>query len=299
MKYSARVLFTGALISNLSLIGCGNAGSGSSTSAVDPVEASVESAATVVSGVADDQAGSSYAMRTEVPKPSIWALIRPLQAYADDCTRAINAACVSGDKSATFNACDVPGTRRTFSGSVDLKFSDPACSMAVNGNTVTRTYGLSMIGARDGVYTLKSDTETDYLGASYGGGGRLTKTVAGWDMDILGRHASFSRNSHELINISVRTLSPVSISGGLNRSSRVVNGGSIQVNHNLAGFTAVFSPSNLAWSANCCHPVSGTLNVVYSGSKTGNATVTFNGCGTANVANAGGASSAIALSYCE
>jgi len=77
-----------------------------------------------------------------------------------------------------------------------------------------------------------------------------------------------------------------------------MNGGSLEVNHNLAGFTAIFTPSNLQWSAGCCHPVAGSLAVTYSGSKTGTATVSFNGCGSATV-NQDGQSQAVEFSYCE
>jgi hypothetical protein len=118
-------------------------------------------------------------------------------------------------------------------------------------------------------------------------------------MDLHGKHHSFvGRRGREVYNVSLRTLQPIVITGGLSRANRLVNSGQIEVNHNLAKFTALITPSNIQWSSDCCHPVSGSLSVTYSGSKTGTSTVTFQGCGSAQV-NDNGQSEDIELSYCE
>lgn len=259
-------------------------------------ESAVEAGITVVSGMADEQSGASLALRSE-KRASPWAMLLP-EAVAANCTRAVSSTCSSGVRGVVYGDCAVPGTLRTLSGRVDLTYSQANCSLAVTNDTVTREYNVEISGPRGGVYTLSSANATDYNGQTYGGGGELTKTAGGWEIDILGRHARFDRNGNNWMNVSVRTLTPLQVTGGLGRASRTVNGGQLQVNHNIAKFTAVFTPSNLQWTASCCHPTSGQLGVTYSGSKTGSATVTFNGCGSAELSE-GGQTSTISLSYCE
>ena len=61
---------------------------------VDPVEASVESGLTMISGMADEQANTTYALFSKPEAPSIWKLVLGEKAYAATCARAYNAACV-------------------------------------------------------------------------------------------------------------------------------------------------------------------------------------------------------------
>lgn len=265
---------------------------------VDPVEASVESGVSMISGMSDEQAGTSYAFQSQKIPTSIWEVLLGEKAYAATCTRALYASCNSGVRTASFNQCDVSGSSATLYGDVTLTYSDAACGLSSNGNTVTRTYNIEINGPRGGKIAHSSDNRSDYRGTSYGGGGRLTKTVSGWGLDILGRNSVLTFRGRSIFDVSVRTLSQVSISGSLSRASRLVTGGQIEVNHNMAGFTSVITPSNLQWSNSCCYPVSGSLSVSYSGSKTGSATVTFSGCGSASV-NQGGQVSSVNMSYCE
>lgn len=272
----------------------------SSMGSVDPVEASIESGMTMVSGMADDQAGSSYAqMSSASGKASIWEVMLGVsKAWAESCARAYWQTCNNGLKAVTYHGCSVNGTARTLSGSVQLSYSHMSCSLTNNGDSVTRTYDLDIAGPRGGVISHQSAVASDYRGANYGGGGRLTKTNAGWDLEILGRHTQLSFRDHEIFNISVRTLAPLQVSGALSRSGRMISSGQLEVNHNLSGFTSVLTPANLQWTASCCHPTSGSLSIVYSGAKSGSATVTFQGCGAATV-DEGGQSKQIELSYCD
>lgn len=269
------------------------------SSDVDPVEASVESGITMISGMADEQVGASLAYRAPETRPTVWASLLGSQAWAADCTRAYYSSCISGVKNANYNQCSISGTSRQLTGNVALTYSDMSCGLSSNGDTVTRTYSLKINGPRGGEVEHSSDSQTDYRnGSAYGGGGRLTKTSTGWQLDILGRHTTLKFSGRELFDVSIRTLSPLSVSGGLNRASRVVQGGQLEVNHNIAKFTTTITPSNLQWSAACCHPTSGSLSMSFSGTKTGSASVTFNGCGSATV-DQGGQTSTIQLSYCE
>lgn len=269
----------------------------SADSSPGETESAVEAGLTVVSGMMDEQANASLALSSERVRNSPWALLLP-EAFAANCSRAVANTCSSGVRSALYDDCAVAGTLRTLNGQVDLTYSQAACTLASNGDSVTRVYNVTVNGPRGGSYTLSSHSATDYTGATYGGGGVLTKTSAGWNVQILGRHSSFTLGGRERMSVSVRTLSDLQVTGGISRASRTVSGGQLQVNHNRAGFTAVFAPSNLQWSSSCCHPTSGQLAVTYSGSKTGSATVTFNGCGSASLSESGQTTS-LALSYCE
>lgn len=268
---------------------------------VDPVEASVESGLTMISAVADEESGSSLALKTnaEEMRPNyVQLLLVGEKAYAASCWRPYYSPCVDGLKTADYDNCGIPNTSRTVDGQAALAYSQLNCSLASEGDTVQRTYGLAITGPRGGVVSLTSANQADYRGISYGGGGRLTKVSGGYELDVLGRHTSFVYRSRSIYSTSVRTLAPISVTGGLARATRRMTGGQLEVNHNIAGFTALFTASNLGWSSNCCHPTSGSLSVTYSGSRNGGATVTFSGCGTATV-DQGGQQSTLQMSYCE
>ena len=261
---------------------------------VDPTTAAVESATTLVSGVADDQSGSSFAVRTPSWKQQA---ILPI-AFASGCSRAVYNTCQSGVKTETYSSC-VPGLSNfTLNGSVTLTYSNSTCDLSAVGSYVTRTYDLDLSGPHGGELSVSSATQSDYRGTSYGGGGKLTVTNTGWNLEILGKRKVLSFKNEKLFDVSVRTTAPLVVTGSLSRGSRVINSGQLEVNHNVAGFTGLFVAQNLQWSNACCHPISGSFNVTWSGTKTGSATVTFQGCGQASV-NENGQTRNIELSYCE
>ena len=296
MNRKLQILTLSLVLLNLSA--CNKKTEESSTS-VDPTEAAVETGINMISGMSDDQTGAIVAFRSEVDKVSIWSMLLGSQAQADTCPRAYYASCSNGIKSANYNGCTGSSGLISLSGSVNLNYSHMSCTLASNGDSVTRTYDLKFVGPRGGNVSHSSSTASDYRGTSYGGGGKITQTALGWDMDILGRHTSFvSGRGKELFNVSVRTLSSLKLTGSLSRSGRSVNSGQLEVNHNLAGFTAVLTMANLQWSSACCHPTSGTINIAYSGSKTGSAVLTFGSCGSASIVQ-NGQSQSVALNYCE
>ncbi len=220
------------------------------------------------------------------------------KAYASACWRPYYSPCVTGVKQADYNNCEIPNTTRTMDGQASLAYSQPNCSLSTDGDTVQRTYALAITGPRGGIVSLSSASKSDYRGLSFGGGGKLTKVTGGHELAVQGRHTTFTYKGKPLYSTSVRTLAPITVTGGLARANRHMTGGQLEVNHNIAQFTAVFTASNLGWSSNCCHPTSGSLNVTYSGSRNGSATVTFLGCGTATV-DQGGQLSTLQMSYCE
>ncbi len=267
---------------------------------VDPVELSVESGLTMLGGIADDQTSSGYAInqKSQSGVSPLWSILLGPSAVADNCLRAYQSVCSSGLKSATYDGCNPAGTNLSISGQVQLSYSHSSCTLTTDGDSVTRSYSLSMSGPRGGVLTHTSELGTDYKGQTYGGGGKVTLAGGGWNIDILGRHSELSIRGQKIMSISTRTTAPVAVTGSLSRIARIMNGGQVEVSHNLAKFSTTMVPQNLRWSANCCHPTSGSINMTFSGSKAGSATVTFQGCGSAQV-DRDGQTSLIELSYCE
>lgn len=295
MNYLHKCLISGMVLSLL-VTACGkkNAEESSDSFTVDSTEASIESAITVVSGVVDDQNGSSFA-KAESYKPFFLNLIQPT-AVASACGRAVSNVCSSGVKSQIYSSCN-PNALVSIDGEVELTYSQSNCSMSSVGDQVVRTYDLTFSGPRGGSISHTSDVQTDYRGTSYGGGGVLTKETSGYEVDILGRHTQLSYRGTTYVDASVRTLSPLVINQ-LSRNGRIWSSGQIEVNHNLAQFTSVIQASNIQWSSSCCHPVSGTLSVTFSGSKSGSASVTFNSCGSGTI-NENGQTKDFSISYCE
>ncbi len=266
---------------------------------VDPDEAAVESSLATIGALADEQIGESYARWQAQPTPIevVQRLILP-QAHAESlCQRAIYASCNSGVRRADYSSCAIT-LRSNLEGYVQLQYSQASCSLSGIGDSVTRTYDLQLSGPRGGVARVSSATAADYRNQSYGGGGTLARTASGHSVQVNGKHLELSFRGRPLYNVSVRTLANLGLSGGLSRSGRTLDGGQLEVNHNLAGFTAVYEPHNVQWSGSCCYPSSGSIDVTYSGARTGSATLTFLSCGLAQLVN-GTETKTIQMNYCE
>ena len=255
------------------------------------LNSSVEGGITSVNAVIDEQAGASFAA-SEKPSPYFYAemlfeQILP-KAYAVSCARAFDQACNNGVKQIAFASCDLPRGFK-FSGRIQMDYNTTSCSMSNTGDQVVRTFDYDISGPYGGaVLAVTSD----------GGGGRLTKTAPGWTAEILGKHKVLTFRGKQKMNLNISTPSPINITGSLQRNGRVVDGGSYQVVNNLAGFTALYEPHNLTYTSACCHPISGTLNVTFTGLVIGTGSVTFNGCGSATL-NRNGVDQEIELNYCE
>lgn len=271
---------------------------------LDTVETSVESGVTAISAVADDQAGSNLAsgqlLRTQDYVAKIWQQLVP-QAWADSCSRPIFELCiptVSGsERSAVYASCPL-ARGASLSGWAKLTYTDANCQVDV-GDQVNRTFDLNISGVYGGQLSISSQSQTDYRGITYGGGGLLERLTANaWSLAVLGKRKVLTYAGKTRFDVSVRTTSPVGLYNTLSRSGRVIDGGQFEVNHNRAKFTATYVPQNLAYSGSCCHPISGKLLVNYAGSVTGSAEVEFNGCGSATLTK-DGLSRSVDLNYCE
>lgn len=195
------------------------------------------------------------------------------------------APCKEGSREASYNNCTPSFSSGLLSGVVQLDYSDSQCSTATKGNSVHRTFDLIYTTERGFRFDVSSESHSTYDGRSLGGGSRLTVGEGGYELEILGRHNKiFGPAGRLLFDFSISTTAPVSILGGLAREHRVLDGGEIAIDHNLARFTTQLRPQQLAWSKDCCYPVSGGLEIEYSGSRSGKGVVTFLGCESAQIA---------------
>ncbi len=249
-----------------------------------------------ISSTLDDQAASSFAAFYNKSR-SIWmTLLTPAQAAS--CMRTRSATCTDGVRSVEWSDCEIGNSSRLLNGEAALNYSDANCSLDNEGAYVIRTMNRQVSGLRGAIFLLSSEEDSDYMEQSYGGGGKITRTASGWELEILGKHHQIMKNNRVRADVSVRTLSPFVISGGLERSSRLIESGRLQMNHNRARYTAVYEVSNLEYSSDCSLPVSGEMTGTYTGSINGSAQIEFNGCEQVTITE-NGASSDLTLESVE
>ncbi|MBX9768683.1 MAG: hypothetical protein K2X47_15520 [Bdellovibrionales bacterium] len=254
----------------------------------------IENAVNSFGSMADDASGQTAMGVASAEQLSA----QSMKALSGTCSGvAAFAACQQGARKASYDGCAVPFSNgMTALGSVDLNYSDVSCSMANVGDQVNRTFDMTY--QKNGFKVLVSSAaKADYRGGSaYGGGGKLIRTNAGWTAEQSGRHTKLIGPAGVTrLDISVKTLQPVQITGSLSRESRVINSGEIEVNHNLAEKSVVFSFNNLTYSQQCCYPVSGSLS--RSGDY-GSGTVEFLSCGQVRITSSEGVRE-IPLKACE
>jgi hypothetical protein len=249
----------------------------------EELSSSIEDAVTTISALLDDQQGESYALSQPKSLPQWMNEIVIPKALASSCLRPVHLACEDGRKTSSLVQCTLGHPQVQTNGHIQLAYSQSSCSLEQVGEQVHRTYDLEYMGPYGGRLHISSENQIDYRGQTIGGGSQLVRTEDGFQLTILGRNKTLIRNGRVLRSRSLRTLTPLEITGGLSRAQRRVNRGQLEVIHNLAGFTATYQADNLQWTSSCCHPVAGQLNVEYEGAKQGLALVQFQGCGQAQL----------------
>jgi len=185
-------------------------------------------------------------------------------------------------KGVKYDSCLLPGTKIIATGFVKLEYNNATCSMLEDGNEVNRTYLVALDHVRRGSLLLTTTPTTNYLGDELSGGGTLLNTAEGWQIEVLGNNRKFiDRFGRLRADVSVQTENPIEVTGTLSKKDRTVNGGALLVHHNKAKFTVAYTPEDLHWQEGCKCPVSGALNIEYSGSKNGTGKITFPECGVA------------------
>lgn len=246
-----------------------------------------------VSSAIDEQTGENLLASN---KPSFIDLIIQ-KAYAASCSRAVVQNCSNAKRTLEYNGCQI--NNRVYQGIVELSYSRLDCSLVDANDTVTRNVSTYIYGAHNGTIVNSSNPFADYRRISYGGGVRLTRLPESvYQLDVLGKHAQVIINTYLAADVSVRTIAPISVTSGLSRTNRTLNGGQMEISHNVFQYTGTMSFNNLRYSSSCCYPVSGSLSVTYSGRREGTSTVTFSGCGVGSVVE-DGSTTAFQMNYCE
>lgn len=282
MKYLILSLFV------FTTIACQENGKSSGPNAGDPLAESLESAVNAVSGASDDAANEAVVAYERSP---LMELLLP-SAHAAACSRALTGA--AGVCTRNVNCEAGP---YVWSGTATLTFANAAsCSFSGIGDTFLREVNFRRSGPRGNLLTT-SEFRTNYLGQSIGGGIQVERTGTGYEIDILGQSKVLTSNRGTTVfDVSVET--PVKlVTNKVIRNARIVSSGTLNVYHNRAGFTAAHTFNNVEWSATCCYPVSGSMNVTLSGSRTESGTVSFNGCG--NVTTTFATTRSFTLANCE
>ncbi len=207
------------------------------------------------------------------------------KAYGDSCWLEGFSTCAAGVETRTLSSCNIGPL--SLNGSVTLTWSDPSCVLVAAGDSVTRT----------GDFTI-----SDYQGAmlsitSPGGGQQLSVNGTGYAYKVLGmKRVATTAGGVTLFDISTSTTADIGVSG-VSRATRVVNGGTLVVEHNILHYGVALTPDELAWTADCNCPVSGSLSGTLSGNASGSYTLEMTGCGTAKL-TVDGKSDSIVLDRC-
>lgn len=195
------------------------------------------------------------------------------RAYAAACaTSAILGACSSNQKIRVFSGCTV-GTA-TFNGNVVLSYSNTGvgnCTMPTAGDYITRNPSLTVTGLRGATLTiLKSGAEGQKVTRQ--GGTSFLFTTDGI------RRVFTNSEGESIFDFTTTTVSGLTVTG-VNRSGRVLNGGTLRILNNKTSESCDISPTNVQWEANCNCPTSGSWTGTCAGGKT--MTLTYGSCGTA------------------
>jgi hypothetical protein len=193
------------------------------------------------------------------------------KAYADSCWLESFSNCTGGVETRTFSDCSIGDL--SLNGTVTLTWSDPSCVLVAAGDSVTRTGDFTISDYQGGALSITSP----------GGGQELTYNGTSYSYAVPGmERVATTASGVKLFDISTSTTTPLGVSG-VSRATRVVNGGTLVVVHNILQYNVALTPDNLAWSADCNCPVSGSLNGVLGGSASGSYTIALTGCGTATL----------------
>ncbi len=264
------------------------------------INESTEDAINSFGALMDDLAGESYAFRAQ--QTNYVALMHELllpKAHAASCDRPFFQTCNAGVKQSNYADCEIGFRNHSLEGDIQLNYSEADCQVNSLSESVARTYNYNIIGVRNGSLNISSDNKNDYRGENYGGGAMLTNVGTDqWELVLNGKHKVLTRNGREIRNISLRSIGALEYQGGLARSNRKLTQGTLEINNNLAAFTATYNAQNLEWSSSCCHPVFGSLSLTYTGSISGTAELAITSCGQGEITR-NGETESVEFSYCE
>lgn len=212
----------------------------------------------------------------------------------------IDKTCVSFQKSIKYQDCRLG--EDTLTGTIELEFNQDDCPFEAVSQTVRRKIDLTRIlksGEKISISHLPTKT---FTGEELAGGERVQKMENSWWYENLGKNIKLTtKENKEILSLTVKTAEPVVIDNGLERGARKLTKGSWIVFNNNEKFRLLMIPKELGFQAECCHPVSGELDIELAGldekSLIEKASLKFNGCGKAGLLK-GGVERAIVLNQC-
>jgi hypothetical protein len=193
------------------------------------------------------------------------------KAQAVACKDTAFTACNgSSQKVRDLSGCTINGA--TFTGDVTLQFSDAACVLNSNGDTVDREPNFTVTGRRGAVLTV----------SKVGNGQRITRGATASDFTFSndGIRRVFTLASRTLFDYTTSTTSDITVTGS-SRSDRVMTGGQLRVTNNDSGVSCNYAPSNVTWTSSCNCATSGSWAGTCSDGKTTSVVIT--GCGTGSI----------------
>ena len=251
-----------------------------------------------LSGISDDLTDETISYQPQNKRPQyftpfyLWnnAYADPTERRKNICDKRANEVeCVGGKRNKVFEACQILESEQLFEGEVSLEFSDSeTCNLEQVGHSVKRTFDYTRRTQFGATIRTFSEERTDFQGNKYGGGTTLSKTQKGYELVIHGKHRTRTTSrTKPRVDVSLKTVSPVVIKGGLFRGQRTLSGGEIVLANNLSEYVVSMKPDDLSYTSSCCYPTSGGVSLEFDGNIEGSGYVQFTSCGEAVVIREG------------
>lgn len=260
---------------------------GDSMASVDEAGGSTNGSFSYNEFEASKKAFARLSAHEAVSKTVLYSALIP-EAQAAACNTVSFSSCASSKMTKIFGGCSL-GLGGSVSGDITLTFSSGTCSMATNGNTVTRVPNFSITGLRGATFevTAISGGQTISRGAS-----------SDFSFSNAGIKRKFTTpKGTVLLDLTTTTSSAITI-GGSSRTSRTMSGGGLVVADNLTSQSCTFTPTNVMWGSPTCNcPTAGRWDGSCTDGKTYR--IDFSStCGQVTL-TASGSSSTVVLDRCQ
>jgi hypothetical protein len=222
----------------------------------------------------------------------------------------VRTTCSSSQDTINWGGCTVVSGLAYMTGSWTEVFNGTSASSClvpiVSGEQVTRTSnGSTIVGPFGGHVETDTDGGTAWDGTVLGSSGTtITNSSGTRTIAINGTHkAGYDAMGTKLFDHFI-TSSGLTVTGTRALGTRTLTGGTIQVYHNLAKYTAALTFSGVKWTdPNCCFPTEGTITGTLTGSVTGTTSLTFGttgqGCNYASYTDTTGTTTTPKLTQCN
>jgi len=281
----------------------------------DPQSNIAESSTAAVGSIATDSEGGSISATSIASKAKSSSVQAASNQIMSICSyAAARDACVGTAMTVVWDNCEMStasginlmlssGWTDTYDSATTCTQAQGGGSLSTTGQTLTRTSSSFVITLLAGA-TVTTDTNaqtTTYLNQTIPGTGiTLSVGASSKTITINGVHQVLRGPEGRVWFDHSLTSGPMTVTGTRAGGNRVING-EVTIYHNTEMYEAVSTLNNVTWgNSTCCFPTSGTLTSAFSGSITGNSTMTYTAtCGTASFTDTSGTTSSVSLSICE